>query len=114
VRYCLKGSFGPSKKDFSSARTAAVVSQNLTKNTSDIINEYFKSNTNENNKRKIIEVSLNSIAKTFQISEEMVVWLRCPLELGTRRKRERKTEWKDRWAVIQKEAYAIFFACTYL
>jgi phenylacetate-coenzyme A ligase PaaK-like adenylate-forming protein len=38
------GERGPSKKDFSSARTAAVVSQNLTKNTSDIIKEYFKSN----------------------------------------------------------------------
>jgi hypothetical protein len=23
------------------------------------------------------------------------MWPRCPLELGTRKKRERKTEWKD-------------------
>jgi hypothetical protein len=25
----------------------------------------------------------------------VVLWPRCPLELGTRKKRERKTEWKN-------------------
>jgi hypothetical protein len=40
---------GTGKKDFSSARTATVVSQNLTKNISDVIEEYLKSNTNDNN-----------------------------------------------------------------
>ena len=64
------GERGPGKKDFISIRTVVVVSQNLTKSLSDVIEEYFKSNTNENNKRNIIEAILRNISRTFQINEE--------------------------------------------
>ena len=66
------GERGPGKKNFASDRTAVVVSQNLTKSLSDVIENYLKSNTNESNKREIIEASMNSIIKTYQIKEENV------------------------------------------
>ena len=65
------GEWGPGKKYFISIRTAVVVSQNLTKSLSDVIKEYFKSNTNEDNKkRNTIEASLRNISRQFQINEE--------------------------------------------
>ena len=59
------GERGPGRKNFTLARTAVVVSQNLTINLSDVIEEYLKPNTNVSNKRKIVEASIKSISKSF-------------------------------------------------
>ena len=64
------GERGPGKKDFVSIRTAVVVSQNLTKSLTDVIEEYLKSNNNENSKKKFIKATIRSISRTSEIDEE--------------------------------------------
>ena len=61
---------GPGKKDFTSFRTPIAASQTLNNKLIDVIDEFFKSNENENNREKILQLALNSVGKKIQITDE--------------------------------------------
>ena len=64
------GERGPGRKDFTFDRTPSAVSRALTAKLIAVIEESLELYNNQNNKRKIIEASLKTIAKEYHSVEE--------------------------------------------
>ena len=66
------GERGPGKKDFATSRTASAISHSLTANIVKLIDESLQGTENLNNKRLIIEASIKSIEKRYEIFDEKI------------------------------------------